>query len=67
MAGMIGLWMNLGRNVLEHEHHAIALYDAPKILTLPISPACVRDFKAKLRLVEVKAPLKVVDDKERSY
>ena len=57
--------MHLGRNALEHEHYAIAPQDAEEIGTLPVPSSCVYDVEAKLRTVEVKTRLEVVDNKER--
>ena len=59
--------MNPGRDLLEHEHHAITLDDAKKIRFFPTAASPVRDLKAKHGAVEVKTHLKVLNDKERSY
>ena len=64
MAGMIGLGMNLRRDGLKHDHHAVALHDTKEILAVSISSACVGDLKAQLGPIEVEACLEVVYDKK---
>lgn len=63
---MIRLGVNFGRNVLEHEHGAIAHDDPPEIGPSPSPPPVYAIFKAKLGVVEVEAGSQIVDDEKGS-
>lgn len=64
---VIWLRVDLGRDRLQHNHHAISLHDRPEVLIIPPIPATpVSDFKTQFPAVEIQARLQVVYDKERS-
>jgi hypothetical protein len=64
MAGMIWLGMNLRRDGLEHNHHAVALHHAKEIFADPVSSSRVGDLKAQLGAIKVEAGLEIVHDKK---
>lgn len=64
VAGMIGLRVNFGCDVFEHEHDAVAPHDAPEVLDLAVAAAFVGELEAELGGVEVERGWKAVDDEE---
>jgi hypothetical protein len=66
VARMIRLRMNLRRNRLQTDHHAVSADEGPEILSLAVTASLVSNFETELGAVEIEGRLKIVDNKARS-
>ena len=65
MARMIWLWMDFGRDGLEHERRSVAPHDGEVVISIFVAAALIDHVERQLRLIERKRVAQIVDDKKR--
>jgi len=60
---MIRLWMDLGRDGLDHEHYPVASDDGPEVSFGSVTTTFVKNVETQLGLIERKRGAQVVDNK----
>ena len=63
---MIRLWMDLGRDGLEHEHDPVAPHDGEVIICVSVATTLMKNVETQLGLIERKRSAQVVDNEEGS-
>jgi len=63
---MIRLWMDLGRDGLDHEHYPVASDDGEVVTSVSVTTRLIENVEAQLGLIERKRSAQVVDNKEGS-
>jgi choline dehydrogenase-like flavoprotein len=63
---MIRLWMDLGRDDLEHEHHSVAPHDGEVVISVFVTTTLIENIERQLGPIEGKRGAQIVDDKKGS-
>jgi hypothetical protein len=66
MTRTIRLWMDLGRDGLEHEHCSVASHDGPEVISASLATAFIKNVEPQLGLIVRKRSAQVVDNKKGS-
>ena len=66
MTRTIRLWMDFGRDGLEHEHDSVASKDGPEVACVSVASSLITNVEPQLGLVERKRSAQVVDNKKGS-
>lgn len=62
----IRLWMDLGRDGLEHEHDAVTSHDGEVVVSASFAAGLMLNVESQLRLIERNRRVQVVDDERGS-
>ena len=66
MTRTIRLWMDLGRDGLEHEHDPVTSKDSPEVVCVSVASSLITNVESQLGLIERKRSAQVVDNKKGS-
>ena len=66
MTRTIRLWMDLGRDGLEHEHDSVTSKDSPEVVCVSVASSLITNVESQLGLIERKRSAQVVDNKKGS-